>query len=275
LKSQVNAYNGRVEEITSLVVEHHSILEDEAKLTELVDLIVKQANDPFFEKWHAKSLGSLCDCLSNETLQNVGQTVIERIEDPPTTKTRRNFLLDLLITKLSPKGLGGTETDRIFKLLWHNDGNIREPVCEKFKSLKSKFKLRDFRRNISIMARDISNSSVDKITLKANSASAFLENSEDINKQDKNMVLSTVPSLIRSTNSTESIGVGLEMLDTLADKNNLSQDILSGLEALLEHSDENLKKRAKLLLDKFQAKGRVSKQEKYIKEKEQDAKEGD
>lgn len=275
LKSQVNAYNERVEEITSLVVEHHSILQDETKLTDLVDIIVKEANDPFFEKWHTKSLGSLCDCLSEETQQNLGQTVFERIEDPPTTKVRRNLLLDLLITKFSPKGLGGTETDRIFKLLWHDDSNIREPVCEKFASLKSKFGKRDFNRNISIMSRDISNSSVEKITQKVNAVSAFLKNLEDLSEQDTKMVLSIVPSLIRSTNSTESIGVGLEMLDTLADKNNVSQDILSGLEALLEHSDENLKKRAeKLLLDKFQAKGRVSKQEKDI-EKEQDAKEGD
>ena len=266
VKGQVNAYNERVDEITSLVVEHHSILEDKTKLTELVDHIVKNTNDQFFEKWHVKSLGSLCDCLSEETQQNLGQTVFERIEDPPTTKARRNLLLDLLITKLSPKGLGGTETDRIFKLLWNDDSNIREPICEKFKSLKSKFKLMDFRRNISIMARDISNSSDEKITQKVNAVSAFLKNLEDLSEQDTKMVLSIVPSLIRSTNSTESIGVGLEMLDTLANKNNVSQDILSGLEALLEHSDENLKKRSDLFLEKFQAKGRFSKREKDIDE---------
>ncbi len=121
-----------------------------------------------------------------------------------------------------------------------------------------------------LLARDISNSSIDKITQKADSVSAFLENVEGLSKQNTNIVLSTVPSLIRSTNSKESIGVGLEMLEALAVKNNISQDILSGLEALLEHSDENLEKRSTLLLDKLQAKDRASKREKDIEEEPTD-----
>jgi hypothetical protein len=257
VKGQVNAYNERVEEIVNLIVEWNHTLDKEAKLSELIEAVIKDTNDTSFEAWHKKSLGNLCDCLSGDSIDNLGQIVIERIEDPQTTKTRRSQLLDILITKLSPKNLRGNDTDRIFGLLWHDDGNMREPVCEKFESLKPKFEKGDFRRNISVMARDISNSSMDKITQKANSVTVLLKNSVSLKERDRTSVLSVVPSLIRSTNKKENIEIGLEIVKALGVEEEVSLDILSGLNTLSQHDDENLKERAVTLLKKFENKAGV------------------
>ena len=252
LKGQVNAFNDRVEEIVNLIVEWNHTLDKEAKLSELIETVIKDANDTSFEAWHKKSLGSLCDCLSEGALENLGKMVIDRIEAPQTARARRNLLLDILITKLSPKGLEGNETDKIFSLLWHDDKNVREPICEKFESLISKFKIKDFNRNKSVMAHKISSSSIEKTTQKANSVSVFLKNSEELLDEDKKMVLSMVPPLIHSTNSRDSIAIGLEMVEEIGEKEIVSQDIISGLEALSQYSDENLKERANKLLKKFE-----------------------
>ena len=255
VKGQVNAYNERVEEIVNLIVEWNRTLNIEVKVGELVESVIKDANDASFEAWHKKSLGSLCDCLSEGAVENLGKMIIERIEDPQTTRARRSLLLDTLVTKMSPKGLEGNETDKMFSLLWHDDKNVRDPVCEKFESLTiSKFKKRDFNRNMSVMARKISSSSIEKTTQKANSVSVFLKNSEKLSKEDKKMILSMVPPLIHSINNRDSIAIGLEMVEELGEEEIVSQDIISGLEALLQHSDENLKERANALLKKFEPK---------------------
>lgn len=251
VKAQVNAYNDRVEQIVGLNIEWNSTLNDEKKVSDLIETIITKANDGSFEAWHKKSLGSLCDCLGKDALHNIGKVIIEFVENAQTTKARRSLLLDTLITKATPKRLEGNETDRVFRLLWHDDGNMREPMCEKFHSLKPKFKDRDFGRNIGIMARDIANSSVEKIREKANSVTVFLKYAQDLKKGDKTKVLWAVPALIRSTNPKESIAVGLEIVETLGVKAEIPQDIVSGLETLRENSDANLKQRAVDLLRKF------------------------
>jgi hypothetical protein len=134
---------------------------------------------------------------------------------------------------------------------------MREPVCEKFESLKPKFEKGDFRRNISVMARDISNSSMDKITQKANSVTVLLKNSVSLKERDRTSVLSVVPSLIRSTNKKENIEIGLEIVKALGVEEEVSLDILSGLNTLSQHDDENLKERAVTLLKKFENKAGV------------------
>src|SRR4030042_228885 len=185
VKGQVNAYNERVEEIVNLIVERNRTPNIEVKVGELVESVIKDANDASFEAWHKKSLGSLCDCLSEGAVENLGKMIIERIEDPQTTRARRSLLLDTLVTKMSPKGLEGNETDKMFSLLWHDDKNVRDPVCEKFESLTiSKFKKRDFNRNMSVMARKISSSSIEKTTQKANSVSVFLNKSEELSIEE-------------------------------------------------------------------------------------------
>jgi hypothetical protein len=251
VKGQVNVYNEKVEEIVNLIVKWNSTLNNEALLSDMVKSIVTETNDVAFEAWHKKSLGSLCDCLANKSLQDHGKMVIERVEAVKTTKQRRSLLLDTLITKLMPDNFDGNETDKMFHLFWHDDGNLREPVCEKFESLKAKFSSKDLFRNMSIIAREISNSSSEKITDKSNSVTVFLNNAEYLNPTDKTWVLSTVPALIHSTNTKESIAIGLLMVEKLGVKGEISRDILSGLEALREHTDENLKQRAIELLGKF------------------------
>jgi hypothetical protein len=255
VKGQVNAYNERIEEIVNLIVEWNQTLNIKAKINELVELVIKNANESFFEAWHKKSLGGLCECLSEGAVENLGKMVIERIEDPQTTRARRSLLLDTLVTKMSPKGLEGSETDKMFSLLWHDDKNVRDPVCEKFESLTiSKFKKKDFNRNMSVMARKISSSSIEKTTQKANSVSVFLKNSEELSAEDKKLILSMVPPLIHSPNTRDSIAIGLEMVEELGEEEIVSQDIISGLESLLQHNDENLKERANALLKKFETK---------------------
>jgi len=251
VKAQVNAYNDRVEQIVGLIIEWNSTLNDETQVSDLIETVITKANDGSFEAWHKKSLGSLCDCLGKDALQNIGKVIIESVENAETTKARRTLLLSTLITKATPKGLEGNETDRVFRLLWHDDGDMREPICEKFDSLKPKFKGEDFTRNIGIMAREIANSSWEKIREKANSVTAFLKYAQGLKKEEKAQVLSAVPSLIHSTNLKESITVGLEILETLGAKGEILKDVLSGLETLREHSDENLKQRAVSLLEKF------------------------
>ncbi|MCE5341298.1 MAG: KAP family NTPase [Planctomycetaceae bacterium] len=252
MKNQVNTYNEKVEEIVNLVVEWSHTLKTETKIYELVEYTIKKANDPSFELWHKKSLGNLCDCLSDEQVQTISQLVMERIEEPQTAKTRRSQLLDILITKLSRRKLTGQDTDRIFGLLWHDDGNMREPICEKFESLKSQFEEDDFKRNISIMAKNISNSTAEKITQKANSLTIILKSPISLKEQDKPLILNMVPLLIHTKNSSkETIGIGLIIVDSLGNSENVSEDIISGLRALSQYGDENIKGKAAELLKKY------------------------
>ena len=251
-KTQVNVYNERVEEIVNLIVEWNRTFNTEINIGDLVESVIIKTNDSSFDLWYKKSLGNLCDCLPVDKVNSLGQIVIGRIEDPQTIKTRRSQLLDILITKLLPQNLKGSDTDRVFGLLWHDDGNMRGPICEKFESLKPKFGENDFKRNISVMAKDISDSSMDKITQKANSVTVILKNSGSIKEYDKKNILNTVPSLIHSTNSKESIGIGLEIVQSLGENDNISDDIISGLNVLSQHNDENIKGRAITLLEKFE-----------------------
>jgi len=107
---------------------------------------------------------------------------------------------------------------------------------------------------MAVIVRKISSSSVEKTTQKATSVSVFLKNSEDLSEEDKKMILSMVPPLIHSTNARDSIAIGLEMVEELGEREIVSQDIISGLEALLQHIDENLKERANSILKKYEPK---------------------
>lgn len=274
MKTQVNAYNERVEQIVGLISKWNLTLNDETKLMDLVVTIITKANDNSFEAWHKKSLGTLCDCLGKEALQNMGIVIIESVENAQTTKARRSLLLSTLITKGTPRQLEGNETDRIFRLLWHDDSNMRDPICEKFESLKPKFKDGDFSRNIGIIAREIANSSAEKIREKASSVTTFLRYAHNLRKGEKEQVLSAVPSLIHSTNPKESIAVGLEILETLGAKDEIPQDVLSGLETLRKNSDVNLKQRAVDLLQKFGKEEKEPKKERKPKKEEKSEPEG-
>ena len=126
LKQQATSYDQRIDGISNVLLEFEKVYDNKNAKKEIIEIVLTKSPDKPFNKWNEKALEVLIQMLNDDLYDGLGSLTLDSISLPETSKARREALLDLLVGHFVPNGLSAHNADKIFKLLWHNQDEIRE-----------------------------------------------------------------------------------------------------------------------------------------------------